>query len=162
MCYSCVIVHFGYDNIFDLDNGSVMTKVAGVGHEACQLALLWISAIRPQLSLLCCLAHFLFPVFFPIVSLTATVPKVSNPLHLFKFRSLFLSVSCQRAPITSTSLGNEVFSKLWFLYPPGLGFFLSSYSHPPWSPSSKGSHTVLFGPHCLSNNKPASESNRVR
>lgn len=151
MCYSCVIVYFRYDNIFNLDNSSVMTKVAGVGHESCQLALLWISAIRPQLSLLYCLAHFLFvPVFFPIVSLTATVPKVSNPLHLFKFRRLFLSVSCQRAPITPTSPGNEVLSKLWLLNPPGLGFFLSSYSHPPGSPSSKRSHTVLFGPHCLS------------
>lgn len=146
MCYSCVIVYFRYDNIFNLDNSSVMTKVAGVGHESCQLALLWISAIRPQLSLLYCLAHFLcVPAFFPIV----TVPKVSNPLHLSKFRRLFLSVSRQRAPITPTSPENEVLSKLWLLSPPGLGF-LSSSSHPPYSPSNKGSHTDLFGPHCLS------------
>lgn len=124
MCYSCVIVYFRYDNIFNLDNSSVMTKVAGVGHELCQLALLWISAIRPQLSLLSCLAHFFFvPVFFPVVSLMATVPKVSNPLHLFKFRRLFLSISCQRAPITPTSLGMKLSANSDFLTLLGLGSF---------------------------------------
>lgn len=69
----CVSVCFRDDPVCNLNNCSVITKFAGIGHELCQLALLQIHAIQPQLDPRCCSAVFLSLVFTPTVFHTAAV-----------------------------------------------------------------------------------------
>ena len=61
---TCVSVCFEHENTRNLDNHSMMTKMVGVGHELCQLALLQIHTIEPQLNSHCCSVIFL-SLFFP-------------------------------------------------------------------------------------------------
>lgn len=84
-------VCFRYDNVCNCNNCAVITKVARVGHELCQLALLQIRAIQPQLDPHGCSAVFLSLAFFPIVFHTAAIPhpfpfpqfQKNIPVYLF-------------------------------------------------------------------------------
>lgn len=83
----CESVCFGHDSVCNLGNCSVIVKVAGPGHESCQVILLQVHAFQLQLSLQCYSAFCLFspPIIFPI----AAVLKPS----ILKSRKSFLYIS---------------------------------------------------------------------
>lgn len=77
-----VSVCFEHENTRSLDNHSVMTKIVGVGHELCQLAVLQIHAIEPQLGSHCCSVIFLslfFPHCFSHSCYSITCPFTPSP-----------------------------------------------------------------------------------
>lgn len=72
----CVSICFIHDDIRNLEDrcSVIITKVVGVGHESCQLALLQIHAIQPSWTLTAVQQSFVSSFFFPIVFSTAAIP----------------------------------------------------------------------------------------
>lgn len=81
----CESVCFGHDNVCNLGNCSMIVKVAGPGHDSCQMTLLQVHAF--QLQALIAVQHFVSVppphIIFPI----AAAPK---PSILLKSRKPFL------------------------------------------------------------------------
>lgn len=105
----CASICFIKDDMCNLNNrcSVIITKVVGVGHESCQLALLQIHAIQPSWTLTAIQQSFVFSFFF---SLLYSPQLLFHTLSLLlKSRKIFLYISYQWMTSKHTSQWLKLF-----------------------------------------------------